>query len=161
MLRKTLAHYLLLQVSTFIAGAGFDAIGPAMDILTDKKAELKVQEIRANGALDGEKAVEALSQNLAESMGETFDSEYNIETGTGFRMVRLDRCGCIESVEQQAEPYGLTKAQARSIFCGTCMNSYKKAAESLGLGFKGRLKGELGCSMGFATKPGHQPSQGV
>ncbi len=40
MLRKTLAHYLLLQVSTFVTA--FDAVGPAMDILTDKKAELKV-----------------------------------------------------------------------------------------------------------------------
>src|SRR5437667_7823981 len=47
MLRKTLAHYLLLQVGTFVAAAGFDAIGPAMDILTNMKAELKVQDIKA------------------------------------------------------------------------------------------------------------------
>ena len=149
MLKKTLAHYLLLQVGTFVAAAGFDAIGPAMDILTNMKAELKVHDIKAksNGS-----RVEALSQNLAESMGETFDSDYDIETGEGFQTVKLDRCGCIESVVTQAEAYGLTKAQARSIFCATCMSSYKKAAETLDIGFKGRLRGDHGCSMSFSTK---------
>jgi len=149
MLRKTLAHYLLLQVGTFVTSAGFDAIGPAMNILTDMKASLKVQEIKGKGEGNN---VEALSQNLAESMGETFDSDYDIETGDGFRMVKLDRCGCIESVVEQAEAYGLTKPQARSIFCGTCMSSYKKAAETLGVGFKGKLSGAHGCSMKFSTK---------
>ena len=149
MLRKTLAHYLLLQVGTFVTAAGFDAIAPAMDILTSMKANLKVQDIQAKGDAN---RVEALSQNLAESMGETFDSDYDIETGDGSRTVRLDRCGCIESVVEQAESYGLTKAQARSIFCGTCISSYKKAAESLQVGFKGKLRGAQGCSMSFSDK---------
>jgi hypothetical protein len=149
MLRRTLAHYLLLQVGTFVAAVGFEAIGSAMQILTDKKAELKVQEIERKGL--GSK-VEALSQNLAESMGETFDSDYHIEAGDGFRTVKLDRCGCIESVLGQAEDYGLTKLQARSIFCGTCMSSYKKTAETLAVNFKGKLSGEHGCSMSFSTK---------
>src|SRR5438445_7490714 len=149
MLRKTLAHYLLLQVGTFVTAAGYDAIGPAMNILTDMKASLKVQEIKGKGEGNN---VEALSQNLAESMGETFDSDYDIETGDGFRMVKLDRCGCIESVVAQAEAYGLTKLQARSIFCGTCIGSYKKAAENLELGFRGRLRGDHGCSMTFSNK---------
>ena len=149
MLRKTLAHYLLLQVGTFVALAGFDAIGPAMGVLTDKKAELKVQEIKEKGQ---EGRVEALSQNLAQSMGETFDSDYDIETDNKSRTVRLHRCGCIESVVAQAEAYELTGAQARSVFCGTCMSSYKKAAESLELGFQGKLSGKHGCSMSFSTK---------
>jgi hypothetical protein len=149
MLRKTLAHYLLLQVGTFVTAAGFDAIAPAMNILTDMKANLKVQDIKAKG--QGSR-VEALSENLAESMGETFDSDYNVETGDGFRTVKLDRCGCIESVVSQAEAYGLTKVQARSIFCGTCISSYKKAAETLEVGFKGRLRGDHGCSMSFSEK---------
>ena len=149
MLRKTLAHYLLLQVGTFVKAAGFDAIKPAMDILTEMKAELKVQDIKAKG--EGSR-MEALSQNLAESMGETFDSDYDIEAGDGYRTVRLDRCGCIQSVLAQAEAYGLTRPQARSIFCGTCMNSYKKAAENLDLRFKGKLSGEHGCSMSFLSK---------
>lgn len=149
LLRKTLAHYLLLQVGTFVTSAGYDAIGPAMDILTDMKANLKVQDIKGKNQQD---PVEALSENLAESMGETFNSDYDIETGDGFRMVKLDRCGCIESVVEQSEAYGLTKLQARSIFCGTCIGSYKKAAETLQLGFKGQLKGEHGCSMKFSTK---------
>ena len=149
MLRKTLAHYLLLQVGTFVGLAGFDAVGPAMNMLTDMKANLKVEEIKAKG--EGNR-VEALSQNLAESMGETFASDYDIETGDGFRTVKLDRCGCIESVLAQAEAYGLTKAQARSIFCSTCIGSYKKAAETLDIGFKGRLRGDHGCSMSFSTK---------
>ena len=38
MLRTKLADYLLLQVNTFIAGAGERAIGPAMEILTEKSA---------------------------------------------------------------------------------------------------------------------------
>ncbi len=147
MLRKTLAHYLLLQVGTFVALAGFDAVGPAMNILTDMKARLKVEEIEGNG--EGSR-VEALSQNLAESMGETFDSDFDIETGDGFR--RLGRCGCIESVVAQAEAYGLTGPQARSIFCGICQGSYKKAAEALMVVFKGKLSGEHGCSMTFSTK---------
>jgi hypothetical protein len=149
MLRKTLAHYLLLQVGTFVTAAGFDAIAPAMNILTDMKANLKVQDITAKG--QGSR-VEALSENLAESMGETFDSDYDVETGDGFRTVKLDRCGCIESVVSQAESYGLTKVQARSIFCGTCISSYKKAAETLEVGFKGRLRGDHGCSMSFSEK---------
>ena len=149
MLRKTLAHYLLLQVGTFVALAGFDAIGPAMNTLTDMKAQLKVQDIKGKG--NGSR-VEALSQNLADSMGETFGSDYDVETGDGFRTVKLDRCGCIESVVKQAEAYGLTKLQARSTFCGTCMSSYRKAAETLEVGFNGRLRGEHGCSMSFSTK---------
>lgn len=149
MLRKTLSHYLLLQVGTFVKAAGFDAIKPAMDILTEMKADLKVQEMKGKGQAG---RVDALSQNLAESMGETFASDYDIETGSGFRTVKLDRCGCIESVLSQAEAYGLTKPQARSIFCGTCIGSYKKAAENLELRFNGKLRGENGCSMSFSTK---------
>ena len=149
MLRKTLAHYLLLQVGTFVTAAGFDAIAPAMNILTDMKANLKVQDIKGKGNQNG---VEALSQNLAESMGETFDSDYEVETEDASQTVKLDRCGCIESVVSQAESYGLTKVQARSIFCSTCMSSYKKAAETLGVGFKGRLRGDHGCSMSFSKK---------
>lgn len=148
MLRKTLAHYLLLQVGTFVTAAGMDAIGPAMEILTNMKAELKVQDIRANG----KSPVEALAQNLAESMGETFGSNYEIEPADEIQTVRLDRCGCIESVLAQAERYGLTKIQARSIFCGTCMSSYRKAAETLDVSFKGRLRGVNGCSMSFSTE---------
>ena len=147
MLRKTLAHYLLLQVGTFVTAAGFDAIAPAMNILTDMKANLKVQDIKRKN--QGSR-VEALSQNLADSMGETFASDYDIETGDGFRTVKLDRCGCIESVLAQADSYGLTKPQARSIFCSTCIGSYKKAAETLELGFQGKLRGEHGCSMSFS-----------
>ncbi len=149
MLRKTLAHYLLLQVGTFVTAAGFDAIAPAMNILTDMKANLKVQDIKDKGH---ESKVEALSKNLADSMGETFDSDYEIETGDASRTVKLDRCGCIESVVAQAESYGLSKVQARSIFCGTCMSSYRKAAETLEVGFKGRLRGDHGCSMSFSAK---------
>ena len=149
MLRKTLAHYLLLQVGTFVTAAGFDAIAPAMNILTDMKANLKVQDIKSKS--QGSR-VEALSQNLADSMGETFNSDYEIEAEDESRTVRLDRCGCIESVVAQAEAYGLTKPQARSIFCATCIGSYKKAAETLELGFKGRLRGDHGCSMSFSEK---------
>src|SRR6266566_79085 len=64
MLRKTLAHYLLLQVGTFVGLAGFDSVGPAMNMLTDMKANLKVEEIKAKNQGS---TVEALSQNLAES----------------------------------------------------------------------------------------------
>ena len=149
MLRKPLAHYLLLQVGTFVTAAGFDAIAPAMNILTDMKANLKVQDIKSKS--QGSR-VEALSQNLADSMGETFNSDYEIEAEDGSRTVRLDRCGCIESVVAQAEQYGITKLQARSIFCSTCVGSYKKAAENLELGFKGRLRGDHGCSMTFSNK---------
>lgn len=152
LLRKTLAHYLLLQVGTFVTAVGYDAIKPAMEILTNKKAELKVQEIRKNSLTSPEAALKALSDNLAESMGETFQSDYDTEIGDGVRTVRLDRCGCIESVTTQAEAYGLARGQARSIFCGTCIGSYKKAAEGLALGFNGRLKGQHGCSMSFSTK---------
>jgi hypothetical protein len=148
MLRKTLAHYLLLQVGTFVGLAGFDAVGPAMNMLTDMKANLKVEAIKKQNG----NRVEALSENLAESMGETFASDYDIETGEGFRTVKLDRCGCIESVLAQADDYGLTKTQARSIFCSTCIGSYKKAAETLELGFQGKLRGEHGCSMSFSKK---------
>src|SRR5438128_5926163 len=116
LLRKTLAHYLLLQVGTFVGLAGFDAVGPAMNMLTDMKANLKVEEIKARG--EGSR-VEALSQNLAEGMGETFASDYDIETGDGFRSVKLDRCGCIDSVLAQAASYGLAKRQARAISCST------------------------------------------
>src|SRR5437867_10879960 len=90
MLRKTLAHYLLLQVGTFVALAGFDAIGPAMGVLTGKKAELKGQEIKEEGQED---RVGALCQDLAQSRGETFDSDYDIETGNGAGAVGVHRWG--------------------------------------------------------------------
>src|SRR5260370_30438162 len=109
MLRKTLAHYLLLQVGTFVGLAGFDAVGPAMNMLTDMKANLKVEEIKAKN--QGSR-VEALSQNLAESMGETFASDYDIEAGDWTRTVKLDRCGGIESVLAQEKACGRTKIQA-------------------------------------------------
>lgn len=155
MLRKTLAHYLLLQVGTFVGLAGFDAVGPAMNMLTDMKANLKVEDIKKRAA----DPMEALSENLAQSMGETFASDYNVEKGEDIRSVNLDRCGCIESVLGQADAYGLSKAQARSIFCSTCIGSYKKAAETLQLGFRGRLRGENGCSMSFSLKK--TPSEGI
>src|SRR5207247_10991753 len=119
-----------------------------MYILKNMKAKMKGKHIKAksNGSKD-----ETLYQNLAESMDETFDSDYDIETGEGFRTVRLDRCRCIESVVAQAESYGLTKAQARSIFCGTCMSSYRKAAGTLEVSLKGKLRGAHGCSMSFST----------
>ncbi|HZY47735.1 MAG TPA: hypothetical protein VFE96_08075 [Candidatus Bathyarchaeia archaeon] len=148
MLRKTLAHYLLLQVGTFVGLAGFDAVGPAMNMLTDLKANLKVEEIKKSG----KDRAEALSQNLAESMGETFASDYDVEIEKDSRIVKLDRCGCIESVLARADDYGLTKSQARSMFCGTCIGSYRKASEQLQLGFKGKLRGDLGCSMSFSSK---------
>src|SRR5438105_14114239 len=91
MLRKALAHYLRLLVGTFVTAAGVDAIAPAMNILTDMKANLKVQDIKSKN--QGSR-VEALSQNLADSMGETFNSDYEIEAEDGSRTVRLDRCGC-------------------------------------------------------------------
>jgi hypothetical protein len=156
MLRKTLAHYLLLQVGTFVGLAGFDAVGPAMNMLTDMKANLKVEDIKKQAA----NPMEALSRNLAESMGETFASDYNVEKGDAIRTVNLDRCGCIESVLDQADSYGLTKAQARSIFCSTCIGSYKKAAETLQLGFKGRLREENGCSMSFSKEASTSKSVG-
>src|SRR3989442_6643220 len=87
MLRKTLAHYLLLQVGTFVGLAGFDAVGPAMNMLTDMKANLKVEEIKANN--QGNR-LEALSQNLAEITGETFASDYQIDPGDGVRTFKPD-----------------------------------------------------------------------
>lgn len=159
LLRKTLAHYLLLQVGTFIEAFGFEAIGPSMNVLTERKAELKVQEVkRQGGSATGVEAVEALSHNLALSMGETFNSDYSVEVGDGVRTVKLERCGCIESVLEQSEQHGLTKPQARSVFCGACVGSYKKSAESLGLKFAARLTGEAGCSMSFSTG---QPELGL
>src|SRR5438876_11771361 len=122
MLRKTLAHYLLRQVGTFVTAAGLDAIAAAMNILTDMNANLKVQDIKSKN--QGSR-VEALSQNLADSMGETFNSDYEIEAEDGSRMVRLDRCGCIDSVDAQTEAYGITKPHAISIFCATCVGSFK------------------------------------
>ncbi len=151
MLRSTLADYLLLQVDTFIAGLGLRAVGPAMDVLTDKSAELKIRGIKEKTQGSAEGAVEALSQNLASSMGETFNSDYSVKRGDSFRSVTLSRCGCIESVLKNAETYGLTAEQVRSIFCGSCMSSYRKAATGLDLGFRGKLS-SAGCVMNFSTK---------
>ncbi len=151
MLRSKLADYLLLQVNTFIAGAGERAIGPAMEMLTEKSAEMKVREIREKGQGQGKKAVNALSKNLADSMGETFNSDYSVEDADSSRTVTLSRCGCIEAVLDAANGYNMTAPRAKSIFCGACMNSYKKAASTLDLGFKGRLS-EKGCTMSFSEK---------
>src|SRR6266571_6373915 len=125
MLRGKLADYLLLQVNTFIAGAGERAIGPAMEMLTEKSAEMKVREIRERGQGQGKQAVRALSKNLADSMGETFNSDYGVDDADSSRTVTLSRCGCIESVLDTAHMYNMTAPRAKSIFCGACMNSYK------------------------------------
>ncbi len=151
MLRETLAGYLLLQVDTFITGLGKEAIGPAMSMLTDKSAQLKVRAIKERTRGDAEKSADLLSENLADSMGETFSSDYHVNRNGSQRTVTLSRCGCIESVLARADTYGLTGSQARSIFCGSCIGSYRKAATSLELDFKGRLS-KAGCSMSFSTK---------
>src|SRR6059036_1946975 len=146
MLRAKLADYLLLQVNTFIAGAGERAIGPAMELLTEKSAEMKVREAQKKAQDNGEPSVDSLSKNLVDSMGETFNSDYRVESKESSRTVILDRCGCIESVLDTAATYDMTQVQAKSIFCGACMSGYRKAASTLGLEFKGRLS-EKGCSM--------------
>src|SRR6059036_2410333 len=151
MLRRELADYLLLQVNTFIAGAGERAIGPAMELLTEKSAEMKVREALKKAQDTGEPSVDSLSKNLVESMGETFNSDYRVESKESSRTVILDRCGCIESVLETAATYDMTQVQAKSIFCGACMSGYRKAASTLGLEFKGRLS-EKGCSMSFSEK---------
>ena len=151
MLRKTLAGYLLLQVDTFITGLGKEAIGPAMNMLTDKSAQLKIQTITEKTRGNTEEAADLLSENLADSMGETFSSDYNITRNGSQRTVTLNRCGCIESVLENAHNYGLTGPEVRSIFCGSCIGSYKKAATSLELDFKGKLS-KAGCYMSFSTK---------
>src|SRR3989454_12597522 len=80
MLRKTLAHYLLLQVGTFVAAFGFDAVGPAMNTLTDKKAELKVLEVNRNGGGGGsEQAGKKVSPKIVCNIGETFQSHFLVE----------------------------------------------------------------------------------
>src|SRR5713226_9384762 len=109
MLRSKLADYLLLQVNTFIAGAGERAIGPAMEMLTEKSADMKVREAVKNGQNHGKLAVSALSKNLADSMGETFNSDYRVEGTESSRTVTLERCGCIESVMKTAESYDMTQ----------------------------------------------------
>src|SRR5437867_993687 len=151
MLRSKLADYLLLQVNTFIAGAGERAIGPAMELLTEKSAEMKVREAQKKAQDSGKPPVDSLSKNLVESMGETFNSDYRVENKESSRTVILDRCGCIESVLETAATYDMTQVQAKSIFCGACMSGYRKAASTLGLEFKGRLS-EKGCSMSFSEK---------
>ncbi len=153
MLRMKLADYLLLQVNTFIAGAGERAIGPAMELLTEKSAEIKVREIRESGQGEGKQAVIALSKNLEDSMGETFNSDYEVDDGESSRTVTLARCGCIESVLKTASAYNMTTVQAKSIFCGACMNGYRKAASNLGIRFQGRLS-ERGCTMSFREGEG-------
>ena len=150
MLRAKLADYLLLQVNTFIAGAGERAIAPAMELLTEKSADMKVQEARRNGQEKGLRAADSLSKNLEVSMGETFNSDYRVESNNSTRTVILDRCGCIESVLKTAETYDMSKPQAKSIFCGACMSGYRKASSTLSLEFKGRLS-EKGCTMSFST----------
>src|SRR6266581_5341748 len=151
MLRGKLADYLLLQVNTFIAGAGERAIGPAMELLTEKSAEMKVREAQKKAQDNGKPPVDSLSKNLIDSMGETFNSDYRVESKESSRTVTLDRCGCIESVLETAATYDMTRVQAKSIFCGACMSGYRKAASTLGLEFKGRLS-EKGCSMSFSEK---------
>ncbi len=151
MLRSKLADYLLLQVHTFIAGAGERAIGPAMELLTEKSAEMKVLEAQKKAQENGRPPVDSLSKNLVDSMGETFNSDYRVEGKDSSRTVILDRCGCIESVLDTAATYDMTRVQAKSIFCGACMSGYRKAASTIGLEFKGKLS-EKGCSMGFSEK---------
>ncbi len=151
MIRKSLAHYLLLQVDTFIAGLGPEAVKPAMEILTQKSAALKVRRIKGKENRGPKGDMVALSRNLEESMGETFQSDYGVTEGGSSRTVTLRECGCITSILDIAGEYGLSKPQARSIFCGACMNSYRKSASLLNLGFRGRLTKE-GCVMSFSTQ---------
>ena len=151
MLKSSLANYLLLQVSTFIDGAGINAVSPAMEILTQKSAELKARRIRENGSRNLKESMVGLSNNLAESMGETFQSDYAVSEEENKRTVNLKECGCIKSVLEISDNYGINKPQARSIFCGSCINSYKKTAGILKLGFDGRLTQD-GCVMSFSAK---------
>ena len=151
MLRSSLAHYLLLQVGTFIDGMGQEAVAPAMEILTQKSADLKVRKIKEKGSTGPEDAMVAISRNLEVSMGETFKSDYGVTESDSSRTVTLRECGCIKSIVDISDEYGLSSPRARSIFCGACMNSYRKATTILELGFQGQLSKE-GCFMKFSTK---------
>jgi hypothetical protein len=147
LLKKSLARYLLLQVSTFIHAFGLDAIRPAMEILTQKTVDLRVQAVKSNG---GDPA-EELARNLAISMGDTFNSDYTVEEKGQARSVSLNQCGCIKSTLENSEDYGIAKPLAKSIFCGACMNGYRKSAEAFSVGFKGKLT-ETGCNMTFSPQ---------
>jgi len=151
MLRGSLAHYLLLQVGTFIDGMGQEAVAPAMEILTQKSAGLKARKIKEKGGTGPEDAMVGISRNLEQSMGETFKSDYSVTETESSRTVTLNECGCIKSITDISDEYGLSPPRARSIFCGACMNSYRKAATILDLGFQGRLSKD-GCFMKFSTK---------
>ena len=52
---------------------------------------------------------------------------------------------------ESSEVYGLSKPLAKSIFCGACMNGYRKSAEALKVGFKGKLS-ETSCNMTFSSE---------
>ena len=69
MLRGSLAHYLLLQVGTFIDGMGQEAVAPAMEILTQKSADLKARKIKEKGSTGPKNAMVGISRNLEQSMG--------------------------------------------------------------------------------------------
>lgn len=147
LLKKSLARYLLLQVSTFIQSFGQDAIKPAMEILTQKAVDLRVQEVKRSGV----NPAEGLADNLAVSMGDTFNSDYTVEEKGQTRSVSLNQCGCIMATLENSEDYGIPKPLAKSIFCGACMTGYRKSAEALSVGFKGKLN-ERGCNMTFISQ---------
>src|SRR2546426_8526706 len=107
MMRNTLPHSLLLEGGFFVALLGYEAGGPAMNTLTDKKAELKVLEVNRNGGGGGsEQGGKKISQNPVYSIGETFNSDYLVEAGKFFRTVQLRRGGCIKtSVEQTGKDW--------------------------------------------------------
>src|SRR2546426_1773384 len=115
MMRNTLPHSLLLEGGFFVALLGYEAGGPAMNTLTDKKAELKVLEVNRNGGGGGsEQAGKKLSPKLVDSMGETFNNDYLVEAGKSSPTVKLRRGGCIKTVVEQKGKDGLTNAHATS-----------------------------------------------
>ncbi len=114
-----------------------------------KTCTSKLLEAQKKGEDKDTLAVHSLTKNLADSMGETFNSDYRVETMESSQTVTLDRCGCIESVLKTAETYDMSQVQAKSIFCGACMSGYRKAAHALDIGFNGKLS-EKGCTMSFS-----------
>lgn len=145
LLKERLAHYLLLQVHTFLNTSGKSGVPPAMKRLVEKAAEIKVERARSPTSASYS---EALGWDLVTHMGEAFDSRYRvIEEQSGLR-VTLDECGCISSIIKLRGGFDLGEHECKAIFCGSCMGGYRAAADKLGLRFEGRLS-DAGCAMEF------------
>jgi hypothetical protein len=148
-IKDEMSYYLLLQAYAFLKTSGNRDIAVARRYLSKKASETTIWEAKI---FPGDLYTEALGHSVAKHMGDAFNSKYDIQVGRDYFRVILEDCGYIGCILKHAPQFDIEESSCRTIFCGSCLDSYRLSAKKLGLKFHSSIS-HLGCQMTFSTIP--------